>query len=248
MIRGHAVRVQGGVKGSIGIEEIDIPACVGSQSGARHPDGAFAAIRRQVEHAGLREGRLAVSHEPAGVGALIAVRGPREVDRAVHEQEACAFGILARIEDHVAAGAVGARTRIGCFDLRRAARQLRAGGYVKSMQALVIGAGRIERHADYEDRAIGTGFSIDDRRGRNADLRRDLRAPVVAAGRLIGSEDGCLPDLRSRVSVKCVDAVVFRHRVDDVALLAARSQIREVQRLPIDPPIDRQGLQQAELR
>jgi hypothetical protein len=63
--------------------------------------------------------------------------------------------------------------------------------------------------------------SIDDGSRGNADLRRDLSAPVIAAGGFTGTEERGLPKLRSRVGIKCVNAIVFGDGIDHIARLAA---------------------------
>src|ERR1700728_3926139 len=112
----------------------------------------------------------------------------------------------------------------------------------------MVSARLIERHSDHEDGAVGSGLTIDDGRGGDADLRGNLSTPMVAAGRLIRAKDGGLPDLRARIATEGVDAVVLLLCKHNIALLAARGQIRQIQRLRIDDSIYLEDPDQAEFR
>ncbi len=99
------------------------------------------AVRCEIQQLRLLERGLAVGHDPAGVEADVAVRGPAHVDVAVEEEEGCSLGVLGGIEDYVAILGVVACAGIGCGDLGWAAGYFRAGGDVERVQALVVCTG-----------------------------------------------------------------------------------------------------------
>src|SRR5208282_5633842 len=82
-------------------------------------EAAAACAQRDVEDTRDREGGLAQRNDPAAVGAIVAMRGPRRVDRAIVQQQRSALLVLS--------GRKSRRSeRRG--NLRRAGRELVAGG------------------------------------------------------------------------------------------------------------------------
>ena len=145
----------------------------------------------------------------------------------IHEQQAGALRILAGVEDNFSAGAVRAGAGISGGDLGGAAGELCASGDVEGVQALMICAGGILRHADDKDCAIRSGAAIDDRGGSDADLRRDLAAAVIVAGGFVGAEHGGLPKLRAGVGIEGVDAVVFGGDKHDILRLPGDGEVSQ---------------------
>ena len=152
------------------------------------------------------------------------------------EQQARALFVLLRIEDHDAARAAGAGARKGRLNGLRAAEQLGAERGVERVQPLDVGAGGCLRHRDDVDDAVRAARAIDDRRRRDADLGRDLRAAPRVAGGLAGAEQRHVPERGARDGVEGVDAIVLGRDVDHIAHAVAghgdRGQVRAAGRRP----------------
>ena len=112
-VDGKALRVQGGVEGAVGIEEVDVAGGIGRQPVAGHPDRALIAVGSDVDHRSLRQRAGVVGHQPAGVGAIIAVRGERDVDRGAIFQQTSALGELSGSKNDLAVLAAVAGAGIG---------------------------------------------------------------------------------------------------------------------------------------
>src|SRR5947209_3025548 len=109
------------------------------------------------------------------------MRGPGRDDLAIQRHEPCPILVLLRIEDGGASRTAGARSRKRPLDRRRATKELRARRDVERVETLKVRAGPVLGHRHDVDRAIRTTRSIDDRRRRDADFWRDLRAaPGIA--------------------------------------------------------------------
>ena len=129
---------------------------------------------------------------------------------------------------------------------RRAAEQFGAGREVERVQALEI-RGTGLGHRDDVDRAVWTARSIDDRRRRDPDFRRDLRAASRIARRLAGAERGRAPEDAASGSVQRVHAVVLRHGIQDICArpapgsrgLTQRAAGRRPSRQPRRTPVSR---------
>src|ERR1035438_6239606 len=116
------------------------------------------------------------------------------------------------------------------------------------MKSLMIAAGSVLRHTDNEHCAVSARLPVDHRRGGDADLGSDLGAPVISAGGFVRAKDRSVPDRCSAVRIECVNAVVFRDRVNDIAQLTAGGEVGEIEWLPVHLSIDGQDPEQAELR
>jgi hypothetical protein len=84
------------------------------------------------------------------------------------------------------------------------------------MEALMIGAGGVLAHGDGEECAVCAVPAVDDGRGGDADLGRDLGTAAIVAGGFAGAKDGDVPELGASVGVEGVDASVFGGDVEDV--------------------------------
>lgn len=76
MVDGEAVGIERGIKSAVTGEKINVADVVTCRAGARGPDGTFAAVGRNVEHPAAGERGFVVTDDPAGVRAVVAVRGP----------------------------------------------------------------------------------------------------------------------------------------------------------------------------
>ena len=99
------------------------------------------------------------------------MRRPCRVDGGADLEQAGAFLILFRVEDHVSVRAVVACAGIGGLHSGGAAEELRAGGEIESVQAMEIISVGVFGHGHDIDRAMRAARAVDDRRGRHADLR-----------------------------------------------------------------------------
>ncbi len=192
-LRGKATRVQRQVKGTVRIQEENIALRIPGQAGAAHPHRALAvakvgtgrAIGRQVQYAGLLQRGFAIGHQPTGIGIIVAMRSPCQVNLSVHQQQAYALCVLGRVEDLHSVGGTVTGPGEGGLNLRGAARQLRARSEVQRMQPLVIVAARILRHRDKKDGSVAAVRPVDYRSVGNSNLRRDLAAAMIVTGRLV---------------------------------------------------------------
>lgn len=138
-VAGKPAGIQGLVELAVGVEKINVARTVGGESGAGHPDRTLVPVRRNVEHARLRQGRFVVADDPSGVRANVTMRSPARVDHTIQQEKPGALLILRWLEDDVPAAAVVASPRIARLNLDRPAEQLRALREIQSMDALVIG-------------------------------------------------------------------------------------------------------------
>src|SRR5208283_5653428 len=79
-IYGKALAVKRGVERTVTIEKVDVALRISRQSCSRHPNSPFVAVRRDVQHGCLCQGQDVVAHQPASVGAKVAMRGERDID------------------------------------------------------------------------------------------------------------------------------------------------------------------------
>ena len=106
----HAVAVgrgvgTGDVKGPVARRQVDGPEAVRREACAAHPDSTRSAVRRGVEHGDLRQGLSVIADEPAVIGAVVAMRSPRDIDDTVHQEEAGPIQLPQRVEDDLGAPA-----------------------------------------------------------------------------------------------------------------------------------------------
>ena len=156
-----ATAAQSGVEGAVGIQKINVGGAIGGEARASHPDGAFAAIRRDVEHARLRQRGFAVTDDPSGVGTNVAVRGPCGVDDSVQQEERSAFFILRGIENYISAATVVAVSGEGCLNVDGTAEQFCAERKIQGVQTLMIISRTIFRHRDDIYRAVWATAAVD---------------------------------------------------------------------------------------
>src|SRR5262249_34561833 len=102
----------------------------------------------------------------------------------IHQQQACPFGILARVESHNAVLAVVAAAGESRLHGDGATKLFRSGRDIERVDTLKIGRRRILAHRDYVDCSVRAAGSINDRGRSNSDLWIDLAAAVVIGGRL----------------------------------------------------------------
>src|SRR5215472_3155228 len=108
MVHGKSGRSESSVEGTVASQKIYVSRGVGGQTGTAHPDSALAAVRRDVQHAGLGQRVLREAHDPTCVGPVVAMRSPGRVNDSVEQEQTSPFFILGRVEDHIATAAVGA--------------------------------------------------------------------------------------------------------------------------------------------
>src|SRR5580704_15833190 len=121
------------------------------------------------------------------------MRCPAQVNRAVHQQQADALRVAARVKRLQAITGKGSSSRVGGLYLGWSSAQLRTGCQVKRVQPLVVVAARVLGHADDKDASVRPITAIDDWRRRNSNLGSDLAAIVIIAGRLVGAQHRDLP-------------------------------------------------------
>ena len=68
----------------------------------------------------------------------------------------------------------------------------------------------------------------------DSDLRRDLVAAMIVAGRLTCSKRACLPDLRTCVGIEGIGACIFGDYDQHIVHLARHRKAADVERLPVD--------------
>ncbi len=86
------------VEGTVSGQRVQVAGRIRRQAPARLPDAAQTAVGRRVVDHDLLQRRGIVAEDPAVVRTLIAIRRPRDVHRAVIDQEAGALILRARVE------------------------------------------------------------------------------------------------------------------------------------------------------
>ena len=114
------------------------------------------------------------------------------------------------------------------------------------MQALMVVAGGILGHGDGVDDAVGSGRTIDDGSGSDADFRRDLGAAVIVGWSFTGLESPDLPEFGASIGVECVDGVVLGGDDEQVVGRAVDWNCGKIERLGIDGAVDFNSEQLAE--
>jgi hypothetical protein len=231
--------------------EVDVAVGVGGERSTAFPDGVQLAVGRGAEHAGLLKCLGVVADHPA-VSFDVAVRGPAGVDDAVEQQQAGSFLVVLRAERDDGAAVAGARD--GCSDLDRPTELLVSGGQVEGMQPLVIGGSGPDALLGHGYQVEGVGGRVDDRSAGDADLRGDLVAANIRGQDDVdvgaGVDEARVPDGvggTQAVGVEGVDAIVLRGDEYEVMDALARNiDASHVQRLGIDLPVHRVGVQLAE--
>src|ERR1700693_3432354 len=69
-LTGKAAGIECGIEGSIAVEQIDVSLTIRCRTASAHPDGAFVAVRSNVQHTGLIQRSFVKSNNPTCVGPL----------------------------------------------------------------------------------------------------------------------------------------------------------------------------------
>ena len=236
----HAVgEVRGAVEGAVTGRDVDVARFVDRRPLPRHPDAAVERGRRRREGGALGERRRVVGEQPAVIRLDPLVRGERDVEHAVEEQERGALQRLPRHERR--------RRRLHDLDGRLPRR---AGHEVERPEHLVevaeVAALRIVGvEGDDVERLAG---GVDDRRAGDAELgHEDLLVEAVERGGLPSEvcHSGAAGVLASKaktlscsVATKSVSCVRERAEVE----------VGHVERLRVDLAVDGQREEEAEAR
>ena len=145
----------------------------------RTPNSSFVPVGRKVEHAGLRQRDLVVTHCPAGIGTSVTVGCPACINDAVDQKKRGAVLVLLGIEYNTSVCAVIAGTRICRSDFNRPAELFRARRYIEGVESVVVSAAGILSHSNNVNRAMRAGRHIDNRRRSNSDYRLDRATTAV---------------------------------------------------------------------
>ena len=145
---------------------------------------------------------------------------------------------MSRVEGGRSIRRAVARARISRADLGGAAGNFGAGRKVERVQPLVVITLAVFAHANGEERAVRALVAVDHRSRGDANLRRDLAAVVVIAGRLAGAQNGGFPELGSVIGVERIHAVVLGGNVEHIALLASHRHVGHEKGLGVDFAID----------
>ena len=245
------------VERSVSRQRVEVAGRIRRQPAAGLPDAAEPSVRRRVVDHDLLKARRVVSQDPAVVRALVAVRGPGDVDGAVIDQQAGSLIVRPRVERDVVlrVAAVAGPGHAGLND-DGAAGPLAAVANIERVQPLHERAVLL-RPRDEVDRL---GRRIDRGRAANPDVAGEV--DVGAAGLTdIGARHrqdaggrvrvGDAPQRRRSggiVGIERVDAVVVGRDVDDVPDADAGDvHAVDVQGLPVDLVVDGPLEQLAEL-
>src|SRR5215472_2858694 len=244
---GKAAGVECGVESTVGFEQKDIAVTIGGHAGSGAPDRAFVAVRRDIEDRCLGESGDVVAHNPAGVRADVAMRGPGEIDCAADDEQAGALLILAGVEDDVAAGAVVAGAGIFGNDFDRAVVEFAALGGVEGVQALMVVSGFVFRHGDDVDDWVRVLWAENDRSRSNADFRGDLVAAAVIGRGFAGFQSGDVPDIGAGVGIVSIDSTVLARNDEQIVHDAGDGHGGNVQRLGVHQAVGGNSEELAEL-
>ena len=232
------------VERSVARQRIQVAGRIGRQSSARLPDSAEAAVRRGVVDHDLLQARGVVAQDPAVIRTLIAVRGPRDVDGAVIEEQARALIVRSRVErDVVLRVAPVARAGDAGLDEQRAAGPLAAVAHIDRVQPLDERAALLRPR----DEVHRLRQRVDDRRSADPDVAGEVdvgAAGLADVGAGHGDDAGRgvrVVDAPQRrrgrriVGVERVDAVVVCGDVHDIAdAETGNVDALDVQRLRVD--------------
>ena len=256
----------GDVEGPVASRHIDAAGLIGGRAGAGHPDAAQSAVRRGVEDGDLVQRRGVVPDEPSVIRTVVAVRGPRDVDHAVQEQETASVVVPQGIEEDFVADAPGADAVDGgtaiprphaessISDGHRPAKLLRARGNVEGMEPLHIVGAVDSDFLRFRDDVQGPGLVVDDGSTGDADFGHHVTAfDDVNGGNSadsvgeIGEPDVPVLAEAGVVGIERVDAVVLGGDEHDVATAPTGNvNIRHIQWLRVDVAVDRIREQPAE--
>ena len=124
------------------------------------------------------------------------MRGPHRVDNPIQQQQPRTFGVLSRHERLHSYAAFFPISRVGSLDCHRPTKHFRTCRNIQGMQALQVVAwcpSTWRLHTLY--------CAINDRRRRNANLRRDLVTAAIIACTLLPTMRGQAPRPRLPLSL-----------------------------------------------
>ena len=175
------------------------------------------------------------------------MRRPRRVDHPVQQQQAGPLLVLRRIEDDVAAAAIVPGAGITGGD-RHSRNAIRPGAEIQRVDPLEIRTRIGLAHSDDENCAVWPELSVDDRGGRDANLRRYLAATAIIGSRLASAQHRDVPKNIRGVGVEGIHAVVLGNDQQHIVHSLARNRnAGRVQRLRVHSAIRGKNPQLAEV-